>query len=178
MPILPTCAPPCCAMANSLLEKGLISPSIPTQGAWLNGNHPNENRQRQRRSCARCWVRRSAIPHSLSARQSSREIAAKRPPDSYLSARTSGWRTQSPASCSFDTNGLGAPTPGPFHMRVPNIRKSRQGFPRRLVRCVFTWRCAASICNRTRCLILFGRTASIRRRVRCQCVGPTDPRSS
>jgi len=26
------------------------------------------------------------------------------------------------------------------------IRKSRQGFPRRLVRCVFTWRCAASIC--------------------------------
>ena len=43
-------------------------------------------------------------------------------------------------------------------MRVLDIRKSRQGFPRRLVRCVFTWRCAASICNRTRCLILFGRT--------------------
>jgi hypothetical protein len=28
------------------------------------------------------------------------------------------------------------------------IRKSRQGFPRRLVRCVFTWRRAGSIRNR------------------------------
>lgn len=161
-------------MANSLLEKGLISPSIPTQGAWLNGNHPNENRQRQRRSCARCWLRRSAIPHSLSARQSSREIAAKRPPDSYLSARTSAGEPSPPPAAVSTRTAWCAHAGTVFYARTGHTQ-SRQGFPRRLVRCVFRWRCAASICNRTRCLILFGRTASMRRWVRCQRVGPTIP---
>jgi len=55
------------------------------------------------------------------------------------------------------------------------IRKSRQGFPRRLVPLRFTERCAASSGARTRCLFLFGRTASIRRRVLCQYVEPTIP---
>ena len=36
---------------------------------------------------------------------------------------------------------------------------------------------AASSGARTRCLFLFGRTTSIRRRVRFQCVGPTIPDS-
>jgi hypothetical protein len=32
-----------------------------------------------------------------------------------------------------------------------------------------------SICNRTLCLVLFGRTTSMRQRVRWQCVGPRIP---
>ena len=56
--------------------------------------------------------------------------------------------------------------------RVTHTQKSPR-FPSTAHALRFTWRCAASICNRTRCLFLFGRTASMRRRVRCQCVGPT-----
>jgi len=49
------------------------------------------------------------------------------------------------------------------------LRKSRQGLPRRLVPLRLLGRCAASSRART-CLFLFGRTVSIKRRVRCQCV--------
>ena len=58
-----------------------------------------------------------------------------------------------------------------------SIRKNRQGFPRRLV----PLRLRAGVLRRAvlergPCL-LFGRAASMRRPVRCQCVGPTIPDS-
>ena len=43
--------------------------------------------------------------------------------------------------------------------KQPHTRKSRQGFPRRLVPLRFAWRYAASSWSRTPCLFLFGRTA-------------------
>jgi hypothetical protein len=58
---------------------------------------------------------------------------------------------------------------------VTPYAKAAKGFPRRLVRCVFTWRCAASIRNRTRCLFLFGRTASMEAGVLPVCRA-NDPR--
>jgi len=62
-----------------------------------------------------------------------------------------------------------------FPQNDGSIRKSRQDFPRRLVRCVCTWRCAASICNRTRCLFCLDALPQLSGGVRCQCVGPTIP---
>jgi hypothetical protein len=72
-------------------------------------------------------------------------IAAKRRPNSFASARTFGWTRppQFPPAGSSDTNGPGcADRAGAVFLCAHlDIRKSRQGFPRRLVRCVaFAWR--------------------------------------
>lgn len=60
-------------------------------------------------------------------------------------------------------------------VRIPGHTQGPPRFPSTARAVAFTWRCAASSGARTRCLFLFGRTASIRRLLHCQCAGATIP---
>jgi len=148
------------------------------------------NKRRRSPSPPRRMQRESSIPglaaiafssfRTFQGRLKTKRGRGQRRPTSYLSARLrlADLPRPTPAGVPTQTASARRPRRGRFTCATLAIRKSRQGFPRRLVPLRFTERCAASSGARTRCLFLFGRTASIRRRVRCQCVGPTDPRSS
>ena len=60
-----------------------------------------------------------------------------------------------------------------------SIRKNRQGFPRRLAVALRLrgGLLRRAVLERSRACLAIGRTASMRRPVRCQCVGPTIPDS-
>jgi hypothetical protein len=62
----------------------IFASSLPTYCSCPNGNPYVANRRRPKLSCARCWLRPSAIPHSprRSRRRRPREIAAKGGPTS------------------------------------------------------------------------------------------------
>jgi hypothetical protein len=83
---------------------------------------------------------------------------------------------QGPTPAGVPTQAASARRPrrGPLIVLAGHTQKPPRS-PSTARAVAFTWRCAASSGARTRCLFLFGRTASIRRLVRCQCAGPTTP---
>ena len=93
----------------------------------------------------------------------------------------SGSPLHGPPSRSSDTSGLGTQSAqGPFLCCVAAATsKSRQGFPRRLAVALRLrgGMLRRAVLERSRACLAIGRTASMRRPVRCQCVGPTIPDS-